>query len=98
MTDEVSRGAQQSPDNVRYIRCPDCGEEIMMVPILGQMIENIENHIATHKVNTGPAGHDLSMPHPRVPNLEENLAEQVITRAAEISDCLGKNQTWVNRQ
>jgi hypothetical protein len=70
----------------------------MMVPVLGQMIENIENHIATHKVNSGPVGHDVSMPHLRVPNLEENLAEQVLTRAAEISDCLGKNQTWVNHR
>ena len=41
---------------------------------------------------------DLPLAHPRAPNLEEDLAEQVLTRAAEISDALGKNSTWINRQ
>jgi hypothetical protein len=85
-------------DNTRYIRCPDCGEEIMMVPVLGQMIEAIEDHLATHKEYANPPEHYLSMPHPKSPQIEENLAEQVLTRAAEISDALGKNPTWINRQ
>jgi hypothetical protein len=82
----------------RYIRCPDCGEQIEMVPVLSQMIEAIEAHTATHKGQAGQFKGDLSMPHPRPPQIEENLAEQVLQRAAEISDVLGKNQNWVNHQ
>jgi hypothetical protein len=95
---ESTKEPQEQFANARYIRCPDCGEEIMMVPVLGQMIEAIENHISTHKDHVNLPNHDLPMPHPRAPNIEENLAEQVLTRAAEISDALGKNPTWINRQ
>jgi hypothetical protein len=96
MKEDVSKEIQV--ENARFIRCPDCGEEIMMIPILGQMIEAIENHLSTHKDRADLPKHDLLMPHPRAPNLEEDLAEQVLTRAAEISDALGKNSTWINRQ
>ncbi len=85
-------------ETARYIRCPDCGEEIMMVPVLGQMIEAIEDHLATHKDYPNRPEHNLPMSHPKAPQIEENLAEQVLTRAAEISDALGKNPTWINRQ
>ncbi len=86
-------------ENLRYIRCPDCGEEIAMVPVLSQMIEAIENHISTHRDH--PAEYpkrDLAVAHPRTPEIEENLAEQVLTRAAEISDALSKNSGWINQQ
>ena len=96
MNDDISQEIRI--ENARYIRCPDCGEEIMMIPVLGQMIEAIENHLATHKDRADLPKHELPMPHPRAPNLEEDLAEQVLTRAAEISDALGKNSTWINRQ
>jgi hypothetical protein len=99
MNSDVSKEPQHSsPENVRCIRCPDCGEEIMMVPVLAQMIEAIENHLATHKEHSGHLKHELAIPHPKAPNIEETLAEQVLQRAAEISDALGKNQTWVNQQ
>jgi hypothetical protein len=95
ITDETQ--PQEAPhENTRCIRCPDCGEEIMMVPVLSQMIEAIENHISTHREHPHPR--DDSLPHPRAPNIEETLAEQVLTRAAEISDALSKNSTWINQQ
>jgi len=31
------------------IRCPECGEEILITPTLRQMNEAIENHIQVHK-------------------------------------------------
>jgi hypothetical protein len=97
MNSDVGKEPQESSSkNVRCIRCPDCGEEIIMVPVLSQMIEAIEAHTATHR-GGAPKG-DLSMLRPRPPQIEENLAEQVLQRAAEISDVLGKNQTWVNHQ
>ncbi len=32
-----------------FIKCPECGEEILMIPTLRVMHEAIENHIHTHK-------------------------------------------------
>ncbi len=32
-----------------YIRCPDCGEDILMIPTLRVMSEAIENHVQKHK-------------------------------------------------
>ncbi len=98
MNVEESKENQQPVfERARYIRCPDCGEEIMMVPVLGQMIEAIENHISTHRQQT-ELNHELAMPHPKRPQIEEDLTEQVLTRAAEISDALSKNPTWINQQ
>ncbi|MCW4011061.1 MAG: hypothetical protein NWF05_10660 [Candidatus Bathyarchaeota archaeon] len=82
----------------RFIRCPDCGEEIMLVPVLSQMIEAIENHISTHKVNHEQPKTELTMPHPEPPELRDSLTEQVLQRAAEISDALSKNETWINQK
>lgn len=100
MNADVSKEPQQSsPENVRCIRCPDCGEEIMMVPVLAQMIEAIENHISTHKEHGEQhLKHDLPLQHPKTPAIRENLTEQVLTRAAEISDVLNRNQTWINQE
>ena len=82
----------------RYIRCPDCGEEIMLVPMLSQMIEAIENHITTHKVSHDHPKIDLEVLHPKPPEIRDSLTEQVLQRAAEISDALSKNETWVNQK
>ena len=32
-----------------FIRCPECGEEILMIPTLRVMSEAIENHVRKHK-------------------------------------------------
>lgn len=32
-----------------FIKCPECGEEILMIPTLRVMHEAIENHIHMHK-------------------------------------------------
>jgi hypothetical protein len=32
-----------------FIRCPECGEEILMIPTLKVMNEPIENHVRKHK-------------------------------------------------
>jgi DNA-directed RNA polymerase subunit RPC12/RpoP len=91
-TQEISFGTP------RYIRCPDCGEQIMMAPVLSQMIEIIENHLSTHKVpQCQTLKPELNLQSPK-PYFEENLAGKVLERAAEISDVLGKNQNWINKQ
>ncbi len=32
-----------------FIKCPDCGDEILMIPTLRQMNQAIENHVKVHK-------------------------------------------------
>ena len=32
-----------------FIKCPECGEEILMIPTLSKMSEAIENHVKMHK-------------------------------------------------
>jgi len=32
-----------------FIRCPECGEEILMIPTLRVMSEAIENHVRKHE-------------------------------------------------
>ena len=80
----------------RYIRCPDCGEQIMMVPVLSQMIEAIENHISTHQVNLENPKPELKIQRPEP--LMEDLTVQVLQRAAEIGGTLSKNPTWTNTE
>ena len=81
--------------NARYIRCPDCGEEIMMVPVLAQMIEAIETHISTHRDQPRT---EIVHPQIKAPNLREDLTEQVLQRAADISSVLNKNENWINHE
>ena len=98
-SDVIKEPQEFSSENVRCIRCPDCGEEIMMVPVLAQMIEAIENHISTHKEHGEHSlKSDLPFHRPKKPAIRENLTEQVLTRAAEISDALNRNQTWINQE
>ena len=33
-----------------FIRCPDCDEDILMIPTLRVMSEAIENHVQMHKM------------------------------------------------
>ena len=32
-----------------FIKCPECGDEILMIPTLRQMNRAIENHVKVHK-------------------------------------------------
>ena len=74
----------------KFITCPHCGEHILMVPVLADMIQAIENHLETHKEGNYPT-HD-PIKHPKAPELNEDLGlpEQVLIRAAEIGDTLAR--------
>ena len=74
----------------KYITCPNCGEQIQMMPSLSQMIEAIEDHLLTHKERNVFPKHD-PIRHPKSPSLNEDLTEQVLIRAAEIGDSLSRN-------
>jgi hypothetical protein len=72
----------------KYITCPNCGEQIQMMPSLSQMIEAIEDHLLTHKDRNAFPKND-PIRHPKAPSISEDLTEQVLIRAAEIGDSLG---------
>ena len=46
-------GNESSGPN-KYITCPHCGEQILMVPALSDMIQAIEDHLSTHKEGSFP--------------------------------------------
>ncbi len=76
----------------RYIRCPDCGEQILMMPNLSEMIEAIENHLSTHGTQ---AKLNPIVQHLKEPIIEESLAEQVLMKAADTKETPNRNNTWI---
>jgi len=62
-----------------------------MAPVLSDMIQAIEDHLETHKEGSY-SKHD-PIQHPRASCISENLAEQVLMRAAEIGESLSKEPT-----
>ena len=62
-----------------------------MVPALSDMIQAIENHLSTHQEGHYPKHDPIQAPND--PCMTEDLAEQVLVRAAEIGDSLSKEPT-----
>ena len=67
--ENINTSNQETPK--KYIRCPECGEAILMVPTLNEMIASIENHIISHK--THPHA-DLKVPHLKAPAIQTRLS------------------------
>jgi len=62
-----------------FIKCPECCEEILLIPSLRAMNEAIENHVNTHKEtlkSTPLVMHDKSI------NIRLDLAQQVLLQAS----------------
>lgn len=76
----------------KYIKCPECGEAILMVPTLGEMIASIESHIVSHKTHHHP---DLKVPHLKVPAIRLDLAQQAILQASDIAIPSQKPSIWL---
>lgn len=70
---------QQIPK--KYIRCPECGEPILMVPSLDEMITSIENHLTSHRSHPH---NDLTVAHLKKPALQLDLAQQALLKASDI--------------
>lgn len=81
---------QQPPK--KYIRCPECGEEILMVPTLGQMIEIIESHVISHRKQTN---NDATLAHLKTPTIRVDLTQQVILQASDMIDSSRKPPIWL---
>jgi hypothetical protein len=67
----------------KCIRCPECGEEILMVPTLGEMIEVIENHVELHKKHPKK---DVPFSHIKTPTIRIDLTQQVLVQASDMMD------------
>lgn len=46
---KVVENANKNTTRKGFIKCPVCGEEILMIPTLRVMKEAIENHVQNHK-------------------------------------------------
>jgi hypothetical protein len=82
---------------IKYIRCPECGEKIPMVQKLGEMIEEINRHVSTHRKQ--PTA-DVPAVHLKAPAICMELTKQVLERAAdiaepEIADARQKPSLWL---
>ncbi len=66
----------------KYIKCPECGEAILLVPTLGQMIASIENHIVSHRKHPHD---DLTLAHLKKPDIQLDLAQQVLLQASDMT-------------
>jgi len=77
---------------MKCIRCPECGEEILMVSTLGKMIEAIENHVSSHRRQPNT---DVTIPRLITTSVRTNLTEQVLQLASEIMDVHHKPTPWL---
>ena len=68
------------PIKKEIIKCPECSEEILMIPSLKAMNEAIENHVRAHKetLKTSPL-----MMHSKSMNIRLDLAQQVLLKASK---------------
>jgi len=89
---------EKSKENVtehpqfKYIRCPECGEKILMVPTLGEMIATIEDHLTSHKKHPHD---DLTVVHLRKPAIELDLAQQALLQASDLTNLPQKPPVWL---
>ncbi len=58
-----------------FIKCPECGEEILITPVLGKMNEAIEDHILLHKEKLES---NLLLKYAKPINIRLALANQVL--------------------
>ena len=81
---------QQSPK--KYVRCPECGEAILMVPSLDEMIVSIDNHLTSHRKHPH---NDLTVAHLKKPALQLDLAQQALVQATDIMNPSQKPSLWL---
>lgn len=80
---------------MRCIRCPECGEQILMVPTLGKMIEAIDNHISTHRKQQNGGISEATL---EPTNIRTDLTEQVLEQASKTIAGSQKSPLWFQQQ
>ncbi len=63
-----------------FIKCSECGEEILMIPTLRKMNEAIENHVKIHKESGGP---NFFLKQNTAIHVRLDLVHQVLQEAAD---------------
>jgi hypothetical protein len=69
------------PPKRGFIKCPECGEEILMIPTLRVMSDAIENHVQWHKQNLM---NDPIKAHKTAIMVRLDLLGQVLQQACQI--------------
>ena len=80
---EKSKEDVSEQTQIKFIRCPECGEKILMVPTLEEMIEAIDHHVSSHRKQPDA---DLAVAHLKAPTICMELTKQVLQRASDIID------------
>lgn len=62
-----------------FIKCPDCGEQILMIPTLRKMSEAIESHVKIHKELIKD---NSLLKHHTAMQIRLDLAQQVLQQAS----------------
>jgi hypothetical protein len=64
-----------------FIKCPECGEEILVTQSLKMMNDAIENHVKVHKMLTND---NSFMMHSKSINVRLDLAQQILLQASRV--------------
>ena len=80
---EESKENVTEQTQIKFIRCPDCGEKILMSPTLGEMIEAIDHHVSIHRKEPNA---DVPVAHLKTPTICMDLTKQVLQRASDMID------------
>jgi DNA-directed RNA polymerase subunit RPC12/RpoP len=94
-TEEEIINSPSRKSKMKCIRCPECGEEILMVPTLKKMIEAIENHVSTHKKQPSV---EIDAPTLKPGLIRTDLTEQVLEQASETLEVSQKPPLWLQRE
>jgi hypothetical protein len=94
-TEEKINNPHPKKSKMKCIQCPECGEEILMVPTLKKMIEAIENHVSTHKKQPSIET-DVTTLKPGLIRID--LTEQVLEQASEMLEVSQKPPLWLQRE
>ena len=94
---EKSKENRTEHPQIKYIRCPECGEKILMVPTLGEMIDAIDLHVSTHRKQPNA---EVAVAHLKTPTICMELTKQVLQRAsdminADVTDPRQKPSLWL---
>ncbi len=76
---KVITGPNDNHSRRGFIKCPECGDEILMIPTLRQMNRAIENHVKVHKemlCNSPITKHQTAI------QIRLDLAQQVLEQAS----------------
>jgi hypothetical protein len=80
--EKVVEEPQKTFSQKNLIKCPDCGEEILMIPTLRVMNEAIENHVHIHKEQLKA---DPIREHQKAISIRISLMGQVLRKACKLT-------------